>query len=155
MDVTQMGIVATSLGVARDISRALLGIRDFNLVAENVAALNDQLLKAQDALLAHNTLLFQLQNEKFETAKQLRELQETLSERGRYTLVDLGKGQLAYRMNVVPAPGATTQPLLAEAPHYICQSCYDNGRKVVLQRNYYMGNPGGLNCGNCRATVFD
>lgn len=155
MDATQIGIVATSLSVAKDIGKALIGIRDFNLVAEKVAALNDQLLKAQEALLAHNTAMFQLQNEHFEAREELRKLKEAASERGRYTLVDLGKGHLAYRMNVAPQESGSTEPVSAEAPHYLCQPCYDNGRKVVLQRNYVMGISGGLDCPVCKFQVLD
>jgi hypothetical protein len=155
MDASQIGIVATSLGLAKDIANTMVGVRDFNLIGEKLAALNNQLLQAQDALLAHNAAMFQLQNEHFEAREQLRKLQEAARERSCYTLVDLGKGHFAYRMDVAPSPGAAGEPVLAHAPHYICQSCYDNGRKVVLQRNYVMGIAGGLECPLCRTAVFD
>lgn len=155
MDASQIGIVATSLGAARDIGKALVGIRDHNLVAEKLAALNDQLLQAQQALLSHNATLFELQQQNFEAREELRKLKESASERGRYTLVDLGKGQLAYRVNVAPTQGASGEPVSADAPHYVCQPCYDNGRKVVLQRNWFFETRGGLDCPVCKNSVID
>jgi hypothetical protein len=155
MDASQIGIVVTSLNTAKDIAKAMIGIRDHNLVADKLAALNDQLLKAQNALLAHNAAMFELQNEKFEACEELRKLKEALSERSRYALVDLGQGHLAYRMNIAPQEGGTGEPAAAQTPHYVCQPCYDNGRKVVLQRSYVMGIPGGLECPVCKTAVFD
>lgn len=156
MDASQIGIVATSLSVAKDIGKALIGIRDFNVVAERVAALNDQLLKAQEALLAHNAAMFQLQNEHFEAREELRKLKDAASERSRYALVDLGKGHFAYQMDVAPSPSAAGEPVSTHAQHYICQPCYDHGRKVVLQRNYnMMGAAGSLDCPVCKNAVFD
>lgn len=155
MDATQIGIVATSLSVAKDIGKALIGIRDFNVVAERVAALNDQLLKAQEALLAHNTAMFQLQSENFEAREELRKLKEAVNERSCYALVDLGKGHLAYRLAIAAQSSAPDAAANVHAPHYVCQPCYDNGRKVVLQRNYYMGIAGGLDCPVCKNHVLE
>lgn len=155
MDASQIGMLASSLGAARDIGKTLIGIRDHNLVAEKLAALNDQLLQAQQALLSHNATLFELQQQNFEAREELRKLKEAASERGRYTLVDLGKGQLAYRMNVTPAQGASDEPVTLDAPHYICQPCYSEGRKVVLQRNWMFDAKGGLDCPVCKNVVFD
>jgi hypothetical protein len=155
MDASQIGIIATSLGVARDMAKAMSGIRDFNLVAEKAAALNDQLLKVQEALLAHNAALFELQNKYFESCEELRKLRESTSERRRYTLFEFPKGHLAYRVNLPPEQSGTSQPGSAEPLHYVCQKCFDEGRKVVLQRNFFMGVPGGLDCPVCKIHIID
>ncbi|RYF76817.1 MAG: hypothetical protein EOO22_00830 [Comamonadaceae bacterium] len=133
MDASQIGIVATAIGAAKDIGKAMLGVRDFNLLADRIAAMNDQLLKAQDALLAHNAAMFQLQSENFEAREELRKLKEAASERSRYTLVEITQGNVAYRVNLGPALSAPGQPVSAEAMHYLCQPCFDDGRKVTLR----------------------
>lgn len=153
MDASQIGIVAASLSAAKDIGRALLGIRDFSVVAERVAALNEQLLKAQEALLAHNAAMFQLQNEKFEACEELRKLKEAASERSRYSLVEVSPGNLAYRMNLVPAQGAADEPVTAEPVHYLCQPCFDSGRKVTLRwfNSHTFGES--WTCSVCKAEI--
>ena len=153
MDASQIGIVATSLSAAKDIGKALLGIRDFNVVAERVAALNEQLLKAQEALLAHNAAMFQLQSENFEAREELRKLKEAASERGRYALVEVTHGNLAYRLNVVPSQGAAGEPVSAQTDHYLCQPCFDNGRKVTLR--YFNSATFGESwtCSVCKAEI--
>lgn len=154
MDATQIGIVASSISVAKDIAKAMVGIRDHNLVAEKVAALTDQLLKAQEALLAHNTAMFELQNEHFEAREKLREVEKALSEKGRYTLIDLGRGYLAYRVDAPPEQGGAADPSSAEAPHYVCQQCFDAGRKSVLQPLYQYGVQTAWTCHVCKAKLF-
>lgn len=133
MDASQISIVATSLSMARDITRTIIGIRDANLIAEKVTALNDQLLKAQEALLAHNAAMFQLQNQYFEAREELRKLQEAASEQGRYTLFELVPGKFAYRVNIAPEQSGSSEPGSAEPMHYVCQICFDQGRKAVLR----------------------
>jgi len=154
MDLSHLSILATSLGVSRDIGKAMIGIRDFNLVAEKVAALNEQLLKGQDALLAHNALMFQLQNENFEAAKKIRELTETASERGRYSLFEITPGNFVYRVNVTPQTSTAGEPVEAEPLHYLCQTCFEKGVKSILARQ-----SGGLaaprqNCPTCNRTIY-
>lgn len=155
MDASQLGIVATSLGIARDIAKAMTGIRDFNLLAEKTATLNEALLKLQDGLLAHNASLFELQNKYFEACEETRKLKETLAERNRYTLVSFPSGHFAYRVNVPPEQSGASEPTGAEPLHYVCQQCFDNGRKVVLQRNFFMSTSGALECRVCKGQVVD
>ncbi len=138
MDASQISIVATSLSMARDITKTIIGIRDANLVAEKVTALNDQLLKAQEALLAHNASMFQLQSQYFEACEELRKLQEAASEQGRYTLFELVPGKFTYRVNIAPEQSGSGKPGSTEPMHYVCQGCFDNGRKSVMRISPYL-----------------
>ena len=140
MDFTAIGSLTTAINAAKDIARATVGLRDFNLVAESVTRLNEQLLKAQDGLLAHNAQLFQLQEENFKAREELRKLKEALNERTRYALVNLGQDQFAYRVKLTPAPGTTSDPISTEPLHYLCQACFDQGRKAVLQASTVWGS---------------
>src|SRR5471032_1850853 len=99
MDLSLIQAVATSLSLAKDLGKAALGIRDFNEIAPTISVLNDQLLKAQDALFKHNTQLLALQHEQFETTKELAKMKEALTEKGRYSLIALSLGVFVYRVN--------------------------------------------------------
>mgnify|MGYP000302322461 FL=1 len=133
MDYSQISAIAAAVAAAKQLGEAALGIRDFNQLSGTVVNLNAQLLKAQEGLLAHNAELLQLQHEHFQACEKLRKLEEAIRDRGRYSLVEVTAGQFAYRAHVVPQDGGTGEPLTTEPAHYVCQSCFDNGRKVVLQ----------------------
>lgn len=137
MDISLLEGAFVSLNLAKEMGKAALGLRDFNEMAPALGRLNDQLLKAQDALFAHNAQLLALQNEKFETAKQLAELKEALAQKGRYSLVELSLGIFVYRANFTPVDGHVSDPVSAQPIHYLCCACFDKGVKVVLRRVEY------------------
>jgi hypothetical protein len=152
MDASHLSVIASAIGTAKDITKTLLGIRDFKLVAEQTAALNDSLLKAQDALLSHNTALLQLQDEHFKAREELRKLRKALNERGRYSLVELASDNFAYRVNISPEQSGTSQPGVPEPAHYVCQKCFDKGIKAVLVGAIIKNTRGfsnGLLCPEC------
>ncbi len=139
MDWSAVGAITSSISAARDIAKGLSAIRDQALISERTSALLEQLLKAQEGLLAHNTALLQIQQEHFEAREELRKLKEAASERGRYTLVELIPGNLAYRVNIPPQESGASQPDGAEPLHYLCQPCFDKGIKSVLKyRNLHI-----------------
>ncbi len=78
-------------------------------------------------------------------------MKEALRERGRYTLVDVGGGYLAYRVNPTPTLGGAGKPGLTEADHYICQKRFDGPTKVkvVLQPSV----SGWLRCNACKINL--
>jgi hypothetical protein len=139
MDLSIITAAVSALSAAKELGKAALGVRDFNEVAPVIAQLNDQLLKAQDALFRHNAELLSLQQEQFETAKKLREMEEALTQRGRYSLVELSRGHFAYRVNIAPVNSDVGNPVSAEPLHHVCQPCFDKGVKAVLQRHSFYG----------------
>lgn len=147
MDWTAVGAITTSISAARDIAKGLAATRDQALINEKTAALMEQLLKAQEGLLAHNAALLQLQGEHFEACEKLRKLEEAARERGRYSLVDLGNRRFAYRVNVTPQESGAGEPSSTEPLHYICQPCFDKGVKSVLQNRL---KAPGLECPTCK-----
>ena len=153
MDLSLIAAANSALSAAREIGRAAVGIRDFNEISSIVAKLNDQLLKAQDSLFSHNTQLMLLQDEILATREELRKMRETLSERGKYSLVELGKGTFVYRSraDIPPTLGHSGEPNPTEPEHYICQSCFDTkGFKSVLQRKVWMGGSVTIDCSICK-----
>lgn len=153
MDSGLISGAMASVAAAIDIGRNTLAVREGALVSAEVARMNDQLLQAQQALFAHRAELFELQQLHFETSDKLRKAEELLAQRSNYVLVQTGKGQWAYRVNVTPELGAVAQPGLAQAAHYVCQPCLDvRGHLVVLKFSDGMGPPA-LFCPVCKDHV--
>ena len=142
MDFGLISAAAASITAAVDIGRAAAGLRDGTLIAAEVAKINDQLLQAQQALFRHNADLLSLQQEHFEAIQKLRKAEAALAERGNYSLFEVGQGNWAYRGNAAAEQGGTF--------HFLCQPCFDNGRKSVLA---YSDRSGMLDCSVCKAQV--
>lgn len=156
MDISQINTIATSLAAAKDIAKALVGMRDGHLVNEATARLMQQLLDAQNALFAHNAALLQLQAEHFKSANEVVRLKEALDERTRYTLVELSPGHFALRMHQPPGLCGAISPGTTEPGHCVCQSCFSSGRKVVLsagQHKFTDGWSAALICPACGHAV--
>ena len=136
MDLSLIGAANSAIVAAREIGKAAIGLRDFNQLSAVVAQLNDQILKAQDSLFAHNTQLMALQQEVIEAREKLRKMEETVAQRRRYTLFELSDGVFVYRVNISPEGGAASDPCSAEPIHYVCQPCLDTKDvRVVLVRS--------------------
>ena len=148
MDFSSIATAIASLKSAQELAAATLGVRDFNQSAAAIAQINEQLLAAQQGLLAHNTMLLQLQSEHFEATKELRDLKDALSQKAGYELFDLGGGVIVYRANLAPQQAGTGSPSSSQPEHYLCQPCYDGGTRVVLQP----AGDGYLRCTVCRQT---
>ena len=148
MNLTELSIIGTSLAAARDIGKAAIGLRDFNALAAAMSQINEQLLKAQESLFAHNTQLHSLQQDNFSLTNRLRELEEKLAERGRYSLFELSDGTFVLRSNdPVRALGNSLHAV--EPLHYICQPCMARGTKSVLQKYSFYGSIS-LECSICK-----
>lgn len=135
MDFSSIATAIASLKTAQEIAVSALVVRDFNQSAAAIAQINEKLLAAQQGLLAHNTMLLQLQSEHFQAAEELRKLKESLSEKAAYELFDLGGGVFVYRANARPSSGRPGDPGPTQPEHFICQPCLDTaGKKSVLRR---------------------
>lgn len=140
MDFGLISIAGTAISTAKDIGKAAMGLRDFSQVAAAMSQINDQLLKAQDSLFAHNAQIMALQQENFEAREELRKLKEALAQRARYSLFELSSGVFVYRMNVTPQLGGPTNPGSPEPTHYVCQPCFDKGIKSILRKCNVFGS---------------
>jgi hypothetical protein len=138
MDMSSLSAAVSGIRGAIILGKGALAVRDSTKAQEIVRAMNEKLLDAQQCLLELSAALNSLQQEHFQSTQELREVRETLAERGRYSLVDIGGSQFAYRMNAQPTLSGASDPGLAEPEHYICQKCFDGPAqaKVVLQTTY-------------------
>lgn len=150
MDMSLIGGIASGLGQAVTLARGALDLRDAQLLAAELSKLNNVLLDAQQRLFSLSAELLTLQDEHFKAREELRKVNETLAERGRYTLVKIGQGQLAYGSNDVPVLGASGNPALAEPKHYLCQHCWDaKGIKSILVLHLHAAVGPLANCPVC------
>lgn len=155
MDWSAISGITASISAARDIAKGMSAMRDTALINEKTAALMEQLLKAQEGLLAHNTMLLQLQSELSKLQKENLLMQATLDERGKYTLVELSSGSYALRSNGTDNNAGASDPGIQEAAHYVCQPCFKKAGPIVLQRSFFMGEENGFICPSCKTQVFD
>ena len=152
MDLSLIATASTSISAAVELCRTAIDDRDDRIAAHKIAQINTQLLEVQQALFRHNMELLALQQAHFECTEKLRKAEEAAAERGRYLLVQVGRGQWAYRSDVVPEQGGPGQPGQPQPAHYLCQPCFDHGRKVVMQFGDSLGFPA-LWCPVCRVQV--
>lgn len=150
LDLSLISTAVRSIGAAKELGQAMLGVRDFNMVASTVTQINEQLLKAQDALFTHNADMSELQQKNIEMLQELRAMKELIAERGRYALFEPTKGYFVYRVKAVESIGHDGNPVAAQPDHCVCQRCFDSGVKVVLQRTSFYGKVS-LSCNACKA----
>jgi hypothetical protein len=153
MDFSMMSAAASAITVSKELAKAAIGIRDFNEMASVIAKLNEQLLKAQEGLFAHQAQLLVIQQQHADANEKVRKLEKALAERGRYSLVEVTAGYFAYRSKTAPMGDNVGEPISSEPIHHVCQRCFDSGVKCVLQRVPYAYGGAYLTCGNCHLEI--
>ena len=150
MGSSLIGAAVTSLLLAKNIGAATTELRDRNQMLGEFAKMNGELLKAQDALFAHNASLLELHGKYADACDELRKMKDAMNERGRYALFEIGAGKFAYRLKVGGTGEAVAVPGTNEPMHYLCQPCFDVGRKMVLRLYRDASDGPGAECPHCR-----
>lgn len=153
MDFTSFFAATSALASAKEILSGAVDLRDMSKLTTLITEANAKLLQTQEALLTNQAQMANLQKEHFETREKLRVVEERLAQKARYSLFEISDGNFVYRVNLSPVPGDVGNPVSSEPLHYVCQSCFDKGIKVVLQKSYLMEGVFHLECSNCKATV--
>ncbi len=130
-DIASMAALAGTLKTCYDLGNAAIGLNDSNKLSTAIAQMNKQLLEAQHSLFVLSGQAFALQQQLVQSEEQKRKLEASLEERDRYVLFEVGREQFVYRFKVEQEVAAG--PGISQPAHYICQPCFDNGRKVVLR----------------------
>ena len=153
MDPSLISAAIGSIRAAKDLATAAVSVRDWNLVATELAKVNEQLLRAQDALFSHNAQLLEMQQELFAAKDELRRAKETLAERGRYALSETSRGAWAYRERPLPVDqNSNAANADSSRVHYVCQPCFDAGKKAILQIGADLGGAL-LHCPLCKTRL--
>ena len=151
MDISLIAAASSAISSAREIGKAAIGLRDFNQLAVVMTQLNDQILKAQDSLFSHQTQLLALHEELIQTKEKLRCAEKMMEDRGSYELFPITNGVFVYRNNPGNGSGQSDP---TKVLHYLCQPCFDGGKKGVLVR---LETPNGVShtCPLCKTTYVE
>jgi hypothetical protein len=146
VDIGSIAGLASSLRVAGEITKAMIGIRDGALLQAKVIELQGVILAAQSSALGAHS-------EQFATAERMRTLEAQVAElegwevqKQRYQLTDYGSGTFAYALKKGDTGG--------EPPHRACATCFDNKQRSILQfkDKSYLGQEV-LHCPRCKTDV--
>lgn len=157
MDIALVTGAVGALKTALDIGKTAVTLRDAAKLNEVVIAMNEQLLNAQQSLFMHNAQLMALQQEHFDAMQELRDLKESLKERGHYSLFEIAPGKFVYRGNdQLPNDGGDRSS--ASPEHYICQPCFDGPSKAKMVLWANTDNYEGIHntywiCPSCKHTL--
>jgi hypothetical protein len=125
MPVAEIAAAITSFRMSLDIAKAMVGLRDeetFRAKAiELQTVITDALEKSIDAREAYAAQLDRVHALEAEMAQ----MKGWDAEKQRYELKSIGTGAVAY----VLKPKARA----AEAPHWLCPTCFEHGKKSFFQ----------------------
>jgi hypothetical protein len=125
VDMTAIGVVATSLNTLVNITRAMKDVQDATLIQGKVFELQRAIIDAQQSVFAANEERTVLIERVRELEAKIAELETWETERQRYELKDVGTGSLVY---AVKECMRGIEPI-----HNICANCYQKGHKSILQ----------------------
>lgn len=147
-DITAISGLLTSLKVSADLTKAIIGLRDAELVRQKANELTAQILAAHQFALAAQTAQSELIERERALKEEVMDLKRWDREKKRYRLDEVAPGSFAY----------TTKPgkEAGEPPHKICANCYQGRRKSILQgvrrtSGWYAN--GYLVCPACKAEI--
>ncbi len=131
-------LLMSSLSGARELAALLVNERDRQKAVAIQIELSEKLLKAQAELAqVLGTVIGQsaaLQAQ----AERIGQLEAAQAEKARYQLAELSPGRnvFAYRLRAA----AELLERADEPPHFICQPCFDGGKKGVLNERDMWGS---------------
>lgn len=145
VDVSAIGVVATSLNTLINMTKAMKDVHDATLIDGKVFELQRAILETQQSVFAANEERTALIEEVREAKAQIARLEAWDAEKQRYELKEVGAGSLAY---VVKETMRIGEPL-----HQICAACYQHARKSILQPRAKHPDMT-LFCSECKAELF-
>ena len=144
VDMSAIGVVATSLNTLVNMTKAMKDVHDATLFDSKVFELQRAILETQQSVFAANEERTALIEEIRAAKAQIARLEAWEAEKQRYELKDVGRGSLAYAIKETMRGG--------EPPHQICAHCYQKDHKRILQP-HISGLGRELICPDCKATL--
>ena len=143
--ITEAGAVISSIKAATDIAKGISGLK-------STTDINLAVIDIQRALLEAQSAAFEDRERQAGQQKRISELEQRLSQfegweadKARYKLTETATGVLVYALRPECAEG--------EPDHRLCVSCYNQGRKSVLQVVNRHGGGERVECGHCNKKV--
>jgi len=136
----------TSLQTASDIAKSFLKLKS---IADN----QGKVIELQSAILAAQTSALAAQSEQSSMIQRIRDLEEEIARvkawketAERYQLVSPWTGAFVYALK---KQSGSTEP-----PHWLCQKCYEDGNKSILQRAADSAVTWAYNCSRCNTKLW-
>lgn len=137
--------VTDPLKAASDLAQGLMDLRDVTKLGGVVVKLNAEIISAQRGALS-------AQQNEATMAEKIRELEAKIvsfenwdAEQKRYELQKLPPGVFVYALKADMAG--------SEPPHQICQTCYQRGKKSILQSDEPGNGIHHLTCTECKTEL--
>jgi len=150
VDALAISGVLQSFNAISNIGKALLGMRDAAKINEKVIELNHEILsvyQSAHAVLAQQSAMLE---EKRALEKKITDLETWNAEKEKYQLADVRTQYAQYGhvwAYVLKKDASSTEP-----EHYLCQNCYQDGRKSILQEEM-RGSTEILLCQRCGSEI--
>ena len=122
-----------------DMAKGIAALKTEAEVNQAIIDIQRTLLDAQGAAFADRELIAKLSNEKLALEKKMAAFDDWAAEKKRYRLAKSNVGTFTYELRPEFAEG--------EVVHHLCVTCFDNGRKSVLQGDGY------ASCHACGKTI--
>jgi len=145
MDASLIPSVISGLKVAGDMAKGLLELKSITDVQGKVIELQSAILSAQGSAMSANAEHFSLAEEIRSLKAEIASMKAWEAEKQRYKLYSPFSGALVYALKEPVANG--------EPPHWICTSCYERGKKSILNQSGDKGELTRCNCPVCRSQV--
>lgn len=123
--VGEIAGVISSLKAIKDISEAMIGLRDAATFQEKRLELQSKMLEAQSAAFAANDERAALIQRVSSLEQEIARLKAWDTEKQRYELKRWGHGAFARALKESEAG--------SETMHALCAACYDRGVKAILR----------------------
>lgn len=133
MAVAEISAAITAFSTLKDLAIGLVGERDRQKAAAIEVEFTNKLIEAQTHVMQLLGTVIEQQGRISALEQRLRDIEAAQAEKERYVLAKLGTGRefFAYRLR----PGAELKNGVSEVEHFVCQPCFDAGKKVVLDGN--------------------
>jgi hypothetical protein len=146
MDITALAGALTALKGIKDLSEAMIGLRD-------ASAFQEKRIESQSKIIDAQTSIFSAQEERAMLIKRVNDVEKELAkfetweaEAKRYELNEVAPRVFAHVLKA-EAQGA-------EPSHWICPSCYQKRQKSILQ-GFKSGMSGWSHrCSSCNLEIY-
>jgi len=129
----EIGASITALSALKDVSVALINERDRQKAATIQIEFTSKLIEFQSHIQQLLGTVIEKQGLIAALEQRVRDLEAASAEQSRYVLAKLGTERefFAYRLR----PSAELVERADEVEHFVCQPCFQNGKKIVLSGN--------------------
>jgi hypothetical protein len=146
MAIGEFSAVLASFNALKNIAQSMLALHDVQALQLKALEFNGALLDTQSQIFAVNDARTALIERVRDLEQQIADLEAWEAEKQCYELTAAGNGTFAYAVKPAVQGG--------EPPHQICATCYQRGKKSILQPEIRTGRANVLACHECGAAIY-